>query len=65
MGNWYFDRSLFCKSSASVELLWIIAITASYILANYYIYIKKRNIPEIFFTGFLLLVISIQVFSMF
>ena len=55
----------FASPSASVELLWIIAITASYILANYYIYIKKRIIPEIFFTGFLLLVICIQVFSMF
>ena len=55
----------FAVPSASVELLWIVAISASYILANYYIYIKKRIIPEIFFTGFLLLVISIQVISLF
>ena len=55
----------FAIPSASAELLWIVAISASYILANYYINIKKRTIPEIFFTGFLLLVISIQVISLF
>jgi hypothetical protein len=55
----------FAIPSASVELLWIMAIMVSYILANYYIYIKKRIIPEIFFTGFLLLVITIQALSLF
>ncbi len=51
--------------SASVELLWIMAIPASYILANHYLNIKKKIVPEIFFTGFLLLVVVIQAISLF
>jgi len=51
--------------SASAELLWVIAIPACYILANHYINIRKRIIPEIFFAGFMLMVIIIQVFSLF
>ena len=55
----------FALPSASVELLWIMAIPASYILAHYYLNIKKKIVPEIFFTGFLLLVIVIQALSLF
>jgi len=51
--------------SASAELLWLIGIPASYILANHYINIKKRIIPEIFFAVFMLMVIIIQAFSLF
>jgi len=55
----------FALPSPSVELLWIMAIPASYILANYYLNIKKKIVPEMFFTGFLLLVIVIQALSLF
>ncbi len=51
--------------SASAELLWVIAIPACYILANHYINIRKRIIPEIFFAGFMLMVIIIQALSLF
>jgi len=51
--------------SASVELLWIIAIPASYILAHHYLNIKKKIVPEIFFTGFFLIILVIQALSLF
>lgn len=51
--------------SVSVEMLWIAAIPLTYILSHYFIFVRKKIIPEIFFTGFFLLILLIQVFSIF
>jgi hypothetical protein len=51
----------FFSPSASVELVYILAIPASYILAHYYIGIRRKKIvPELLFTGTLLLVLVIH-----
>ncbi len=55
----------FIVPSASAELLWIIAIPASYILSHYFIFARKKVIPEIMFSGFFLLVLIVQVLRFF
>ena len=65
---WWFLISLaiyFILPSISVEIIWIIGIPASYFLAHYFVFVKDRILPEIFFTGFYLLVLLIQVFYIF
>jgi len=47
--------------SVSVEMIWITAIPASYILAHYFVFARKKLVPEIMFTGLFLLVILVQV----
>jgi hypothetical protein len=51
----------FASPSASDELLYILALPASYILAHYYIYMKnKKIVPEIMFTGTLVLAVLLH-----
>lgn len=47
--------------SVSVEIVWLISIPVSYFLAHYFVLIKKRFVPEIFFSLFLILVLLIQI----
>lgn len=47
--------------SVSLELIWITAIPVSYIFSHYFIYVRKKLIPEIIFTVFFLLVLLIQI----
>ncbi len=51
--------------SASVEIMWLIAIPAGYFLTHYFIFSPKKLIPEIIFPLFLLLVLLIQVMRIF
>jgi hypothetical protein len=46
--------------SVSVEMVWIAAIPVSYFLTHYFVFIKKKLVPEIFFSGILLMVLVIQ-----
>jgi len=65
---WGFFLSLavyFFLPSVSVELVWITAIPASYLLANYFVFAKKKIIPEIIFSGFFLLVLLVQALYIF
>ena len=55
----------FALPSASVEMIWLIAIPASYIIAHYFIFVKNRIISEVIFTGFYLLVLLVQVLYIF
>lgn len=55
----------FALPSVSAEMIWITAIPASYFLVHYFVFARKKVLPEIAFTGFLLLVVLIQVFSFF
>ncbi|MGE5420055.1 MAG: DUF6427 family protein [Chloroflexota bacterium] len=47
--------------SVSVEILWIAAIPLSYFLSHYFTFLKKRILPEILFSLFILLILFIQV----
>ncbi|HLN55037.1 MAG TPA: DUF6427 family protein [Bacteroidales bacterium] len=47
--------------SISVEMIWIAAIPLSYFLSHYFTFLKKRLLPEILFSLFLLVIIFIQV----
>jgi hypothetical protein len=47
--------------SVSVEIIWIIAIPASYFLSHYFIFMKKKLIPEIFLSLLFVLVGIIQI----
>ncbi len=50
--------------SANEELIYILAIPAAYILSHYYIQKKRRRIiPEIMFTGTVVLVILLQILN--
>lgn len=51
--------------SVSVEIIWIAAIPASYILAHYFIFEKKKIFAEIVFTLFVLFVFLVQIIYIF
>ena len=51
--------------SVSVEMIWITGIPASYIIAHYFVFVKKKIIPEIIFSGMFVLVILLQAFYIF
>jgi hypothetical protein len=65
---WGFFISLiiyFALPSVSFEMIWITAVPASYILAHYFVFAKKKILPEIIFSGFFLLILLVQVFNIF
>ncbi len=65
---WWFLISLaiyFILPSISVEMIWIISIPASYFLAHYFVFVRKKLLPEIVFTVFFLLILLIQIFYIF
>ncbi|MBK7131310.1 MAG: hypothetical protein IPH69_00355 [Bacteroidales bacterium] len=51
--------------SVSVEIIWITGIPVSYFLTHYFIFSRKKLIPEILFSVFFILVIMIQVLYLF
>jgi Family of unknown function (DUF6427) len=51
----------FVLPSASVELVWIMSIPVSYFLTHYFIIEKKKLVPEILFSLFLVFVMFIQI----
>jgi len=46
--------------SVSVEMVWITGIPASYILAHYFVFVRKKLLPEIIFTVFFILILLVQ-----
>jgi hypothetical protein len=50
----------FVLPSVSVEMVYIVSIPLSYIIAHYFIFSRKRILPEIFFTLIFITVIVIQ-----
>jgi hypothetical protein len=62
---WYFLVSLavyYIIPSVSVEIAWLSAIPCSYFMTHYFIFLKKRLMPEIFLTLIFLMVLVIQIF---
>jgi hypothetical protein len=51
--------------SVSVEMIWITGIPAAYFLAHYYVFARKKLIPEIMFTGLILLILLLQGLNIF
>ncbi len=65
---WGFLVSLalyFILPSVSVEIIWLTGIPASYFLVHYFVFARKKLIPELIFSGFFLLIILIQVLKIF
>ncbi len=61
---WTFFISLgvyFVLPSVSVEIVWLTGIPVSYFLAHYFVFVKKKLVPEIFFSVFFVLVFLIQI----
>jgi hypothetical protein len=61
---WMFLLSIavyFILPSVSVEIIWITGIPVSYFLAHYFVFIKKKVIPEILLSVFFLLSLAIQI----
>jgi uncharacterized membrane protein len=50
----------FAVPSASLEMVWIIAMPVSYLLTHYFIFVKKKLVPEILFSLFFVFILLIQ-----
>jgi hypothetical protein len=51
----------FALPSASVEMIYIISVPLSYIIAHYFVFSRKKVMPEILFTLIFIIVIVLQV----
>jgi Family of unknown function (DUF6427) len=51
----------FLLPSASVELVWLISIPVSYFLTHYFVFVKKKLVPEILFSFLCLFILLIQI----
>ena len=61
---WVFVVSMgvcFIFPSASVEVVWLTGIPVSYFLTHYFVFVKKKLVPEIFFSLFIILVFLVQI----
>ena len=47
--------------SVSVEIVWLISIPLSYFLAHYFVFVKKKLVPEILFAVLFVLILLIQI----
>lgn len=47
--------------SASVEIVWLTGIPVSYFLTHYFVFVKKKIVPEIFFSVLFILILLIQI----
>ena len=55
----------FALPSVSVEMIWITSVPASYFLAHYFVFARKKILPEVIFSGLFLLILLVQVFHIF
>lgn len=51
----------FAVPSVSIEVIWLMGIPVSYFLAHYFIFVKKKVVPEILFTVCFLFILLIQI----
>jgi hypothetical protein len=61
---WIFIISIsvfFLSPTVSVEIVWITGIPVSYFLSHYFVFVKKKLVPEILFTVLFILIILIQI----
>jgi len=61
---WVFLISIgvyFVLPSVSVEIVWLTGIPVSYFLTHYFVFAKKKMVPEIFFSVLIVLILLIQI----
>jgi hypothetical protein len=51
----------FALRSVSVEIVWLTSIPVSYFLTHYFVFVKKKLVPEILFTVFFVFILFIQI----
>ncbi len=47
--------------SVSVEIIWIAGVPVSYFLAHYFVFVRKKFFPELFFSALFVLIALIQI----
>jgi hypothetical protein len=65
--NWVFLISMavyIVLPSVSVEIVWLTGIPVSYFLTHYFVFVKKKIVPEIFFSVLFALILLIQIFNL-
>jgi hypothetical protein len=64
---WSFIISLlvyFALPSASIEIIWLTSIPVSYFLTHYFVFVKKKLVPEILFTLLFVFILLIQIWHL-
>jgi hypothetical protein len=64
---WTFIISLivyFALPSASIEIVWLTSIPVSYFLTHYFVFVKKKLLPEILFTLLFVFILLIQIWHL-
>jgi hypothetical protein len=64
---WIFIISIvvyFALPSASVEIIWLTSIPLSYFFTHYFVFAKKKLVPEILFTLLVVFILLIQVWHL-
>jgi hypothetical protein len=64
---WTFIISLlvyFALPSASIEIVWLTSIPVSYFLTHYFVFVKKKLLPEVLFTLLFVFILLIQIWHL-
>jgi hypothetical protein len=64
---WTFIISLivyFAVPSSSIEIIWLTSIPVSYFLTHYFVFVKKKLLPEVLFTLLFLFILLIQIWHL-
>jgi hypothetical protein len=64
---WTFLISLvvyFAMPSVSVEIVWLASIPVSYFLTHYFVFVKKKLVPDILFSLLLVFILLIQIWHL-
>jgi hypothetical protein len=64
---WTFIISLivyFAMPAVSVEIVWLASIPVSYFLTHYFVFVKKRLVPEILFSLIFVFILLIQIWHL-
>jgi hypothetical protein len=51
----------FAVPSVSIEITWLMGIPVSYFLTHYFVFVKKKLVPEILFSLFIIYILFIQI----
>jgi hypothetical protein len=65
--TWTFIISLivyFALPSASVEIVWLTSIPVTYFLTHYFVFVKKKLVPEILFSLLFVFILLIQIWHL-
>jgi hypothetical protein len=54
----------FALPSASIEIIWLTSIPVSYFLTHYFVFVKKKLVPEILFTLLFVFILLIQIWHL-